>query len=349
MGHVDDAALGADRGDRLRHRHAARDLLLEEEADHLALFGGHHLLGDDHLDVAHLRRDAARLQRPGYLVVVGDRDRPEAAVAGGLEQDLDRRRAIGRVIGVHVQVDLDQRATGDAPPCPGVAARVVAAGDEPPVDHLEAIGDRRPVALAAGRLDQLVGGGEVALQQPAGRRRGDRAGVEPAEEDLDQGAGHLGGEHPLLGSVEGGDIERVGVAQRGRGDARREGLVDVDDVQLPRAQQLFDPLAVAGHQHLVTAPPQLCRDPFDILVDWIGDAPAMRRDLGDRKSVSGHGPQHKSPPAGGLCSSYALISSAAGFSAGAAAPLPRALAAMNSSVCSRASSSGRWLCGDFIR
>ena len=38
-----------------------------------------------------------------------------------------------------------------------------------------------------------------------------------------------------------------------------------------------------------------------------------------------------------------------GASAAGALALPRALAAMNSSVCSRASSSGRWLCGDFIR
>ena len=54
--HVDQPALAADLGDRLRHRHPARDLLLEEEADHLPLLGGLHLLADDHLDVAHLAR-----------------------------------------------------------------------------------------------------------------------------------------------------------------------------------------------------------------------------------------------------------------------------------------------------
>ena len=37
------------------------------------------------------------------------------------------------------------------------------------------------------------------------------------------------------------------------------------------------------------------------------------------------------------------------FAAPATGLLPRAYVAMNSSVCSRASSSGRWLCGDFIR
>ena len=60
--------------------------------------------------------------------MVGDRDRAEAAVAGGLEQHLDRGRAVGRVVGVHVQVDLDQRPLGDPPPHLGVAGRVVPAG-----------------------------------------------------------------------------------------------------------------------------------------------------------------------------------------------------------------------------
>ena len=147
MGHVDEAALAADLGDRLLHRHPARDLLLEEEADHLALLGGLHLLGDDHLDVAHLLGDPARLERPGDLVVVGDRDRAEAAVAGRLEQHLDRRRAVGRVVGVHVQVDLDQRPPGDPPPRLRVAGAVVAARGEPPVDRLELGRDLGPVAL----------------------------------------------------------------------------------------------------------------------------------------------------------------------------------------------------------
>ena len=49
----------------------------------------------------------------------------------------------------------------------GVAGRVVAAGEEPPVDRLELVGDRVPVAPLARRLDQLVGAGEVALEQLA--------------------------------------------------------------------------------------------------------------------------------------------------------------------------------------
>ena len=90
--------------------------------------------------------DPARLERSGDLVVVGDRDRPEVAVAGRLEQDLDRRRAIGRVVGVHVEVDLDQRPAGDPPARLGVARAVMAAGREAPVDRLELGRDLGPLA-----------------------------------------------------------------------------------------------------------------------------------------------------------------------------------------------------------
>ena len=178
MRHVDEPALVADRGDRLRHRQPLGDLLLEEEADHLALLGGLHLLGDDHLDVVHPLGDPPRLQRPGDLVVVGDRDRPEAAVAGRLQQHLDRGRAVAGVVGVHVQVDLDQRPRRQPRPQLRVAARVVAARHQAPVDRFELVGDPAPVAAAAAGLDQLVAGREVALQQlrrsrgwsPCGRR-----------------------------------------------------------------------------------------------------------------------------------------------------------------------------------
>ena len=85
MRHVDQAALTADLGDRLRHRHPPLDLLLDEEADHLALLGGLHLLGDDHLD-PDLVRDLTRLERAGDLVVVGDRDRPQPLLLRRLEQ-----------------------------------------------------------------------------------------------------------------------------------------------------------------------------------------------------------------------------------------------------------------------
>ena len=44
MREVDDAALRLDRGDRLAELHPARDLLVQEEADHLALAVRLHLL-----------------------------------------------------------------------------------------------------------------------------------------------------------------------------------------------------------------------------------------------------------------------------------------------------------------
>ena len=111
MRHVDQPALAADLGDRLLQRHPARDLLLDEEPDHLALVGGLDLLGHDHLDPVGA---LARLERARDLVVVGDRDRAEPDPRGGVEQRVHRRGAVRRVVGVHVQVDVDEVALGSA-------------------------------------------------------------------------------------------------------------------------------------------------------------------------------------------------------------------------------------------
>ena len=142
--HVDEAALGADRRDRLVERHPARDLLLDEEADHLALVGGLDLLRHDHLD-PELGRLGAGVERAGDLVVVGHRDRAEAGVAGGGQQHLDRRRAVARVVGVHVQVDVDQLALGQPRPHRGEARGDVAPRGDLLVDRLEALRHARPV------------------------------------------------------------------------------------------------------------------------------------------------------------------------------------------------------------
>ena len=64
---------------------------------------------------------------------------------------------------------------------------------------------------------------------------------------------------------------------------------------------------------------------------------------------AGTSEQSKSPRAAGSESGLGLGLAAGAFAAPATGVLPRAWAAMNSSVCSRASSSGRWVCGDFIR
>ena len=95
MGEVDDPALGADRVDRLAERHPARDLLVEEEPDHLALVVGLHLLARDHDEVA-AACELDRLEGAAEDVVVGDRDRAEALRLGVVEQLLDRDRAVVR-------------------------------------------------------------------------------------------------------------------------------------------------------------------------------------------------------------------------------------------------------------
>ena len=169
-GHVDEPALAADLGDRLGHGHPALDPLLEEEADHLPLLGRLHLLGDDHLDRRTRSAISRAAKRTRDLVVVGDRDRPEAALAGGREQRLDRRRAIGRVIGVHVQVDVDRTSAGDPAADARVAARIVAPGGDPRVDRLDLIGDRAPSRGPA------PGPRAPALAQRRARQRAVRAG-----------------------------------------------------------------------------------------------------------------------------------------------------------------------------
>ncbi len=71
-----------------------------------------------------------RLERAGDLVVVGHRDRAEASGPRLGEENLDRGRAVMRVVGVHVQVDVDQRPVGEAGRDLRLGPRVVAAGDE---------------------------------------------------------------------------------------------------------------------------------------------------------------------------------------------------------------------------
>ena len=97
--------------------------------------------------------------------MVGDRDRPEAAVAGRLQQHLDRRRAVAGVVGVHVQVDLDQGPLGEPRPQLRIAARVVAARHQTAVDRFELVDDPAPLRRRGAGRGRLVAGGEVAPQQ----------------------------------------------------------------------------------------------------------------------------------------------------------------------------------------
>ena len=222
--------------------------------------------------------------------MVGDRDRAEAAVAGGLEQHLDRRRAVRRVVGVHVQVDLDQRPPGDPPPRLARRRRRRGGGRRAAGRSPRTRRRPRPSRAPPRRLRPPRRAREVALEQLGGRRGRHRAGVEAAEEDLDQRPRHLGREDPLLGRVEGGDVERVGVAQRRRGDPRRERLVDVDDVAAgAAASRFFTESPEPRTDDLVAAPPELLGDGARRNSLTAFRVPRRcGRDLGYRETLSRH-------------------------------------------------------------
>ena len=112
VGDVDDPVLLADRGDRLRERHPARDLLLQEEADHLALVVGLHLLARDH-DQLPLASELDDLERSAEDVVVGDGDRPEPLGLGVVDERLRLDRAVVRPVRVHVEIDGDPVAVAE--------------------------------------------------------------------------------------------------------------------------------------------------------------------------------------------------------------------------------------------
>ena len=350
------------------------------------------LLADDDLDAVLLGL-RPRLERARHLVVVGHRDRAQPLLARRGEQHLHRRRAVARVVGVHVQVDVDQlprrrdrrlprrvalrgrprrrpprsaprprpsrrparpsaggpgargspisrtscaqsvstspgsksrprspsrrissyagsrAATGTAPApsartsspgagaCPAEAATSTSAEasssaspSRPSSSTVDAVAQPRrpqrarprpgrgedgrapfevvgqpaqraheqpqrvpvlvvderdvhgPVAVALARRelgarpDHLVARRERALHQLARgvERRGPR--VEPPEEALDEAARDLRRDDPLGRRVEGADVQRPRVAQRERGGARRERLVDVDEVEAAPAR-----------------------------------------------------------------------------------------------------------------
>ena len=85
VGDVDEAALLANRGEGLGEGHASRDLLLEEEPDHLALVVGLHLLAGDDDQIA-VARQLRRLERAAEDVVVGDRDPSEPDLLGVIDE-----------------------------------------------------------------------------------------------------------------------------------------------------------------------------------------------------------------------------------------------------------------------
>src|SRR5260221_4273744 len=119
------------------------------------------------------------------------------------------------------------------------------------------------------------------------------------------------------------------MAQRRRGDAGGERLVDVDYVQRV-GQQPLDRVAGGDRQHLMAPSFELLREPPDELVDPVAGAPPVGRDLGYREGRARH-------------------SSAQAETFAPADALSPARLAMNSPVCPLAPSSGPLLSVDFLR
>ena len=109
---VDDALLLADRGQRVGERHTPRDLLAEEQPDHLTVAVGLDLLARDHDQLAR-SRGLDRLPCAAEDVVIGDRDRAEPLGLGVVDKRGRLDRAVVRPARVHVQVGDDPLAVGE--------------------------------------------------------------------------------------------------------------------------------------------------------------------------------------------------------------------------------------------
>ena len=88
----------------------------------------------------------------------------QAAVAGGFDQHLDRGRAVTRMVGVHVEVDFDQRPVAQLLPQFFVAGRIMAVGDQPLVDRLES--PSHPDQLSTSNLPHCAGSLHAAESSP---------------------------------------------------------------------------------------------------------------------------------------------------------------------------------------
>ena len=138
---------------------------------------------------------------------------------------------------------------------------------------------RREVGAGA---DHAVVAREVARHEVARDAEARGAPVEAAEQQLDDLAAGPGGEDALGGRVEGADVERARVAQRGRGGARRERLVHVDEVERGVVEQGLDRARHVDRQR--HRPRPLARPDRDRLADrqHLGAAVVRRRRTRDR-------------------------------------------------------------------
>ena len=203
----------------------------------------------------------ARLVRAGHLVVVGHRDRAQARRLRRLEQGVHRRGAVVGVVGVHVQVDVDEVAALEALAHRGLALHRMAARGDLAVEGLELVGGAGPLELGVRGRDppaqplrqrlvaqqalELSGQGHrvarleqqpqlalvehlLVLGEPRGHRH--RAAGERPEQQLRGGrrarrGGHGdGGARQVLGlRAVGGPGEADALAQPPRQRGRREG------------------------------------------------------------------------------------------------------------------------------
>ena len=124
MWHVDDPVLLADRLDRVREAHSARDLLPEEEADHLSLVVGLHLLARDHDEVPPARQ-LDRLEGTAKDVVVRDGDRSQALRLGVVDERPRIDRAVVRPVGMHEDVADEPDEVRDDQPVPEAGEALV--------------------------------------------------------------------------------------------------------------------------------------------------------------------------------------------------------------------------------
>ena len=170
VGEVDEAALLANRCQRVSEREPAWDLLAEEQADHFALPVGLHLLAGDHDQVAAARL-LDRLERAAEDIVVGDRDRAEPLRLRVVEQLVDLDRAVVRPGGVHVEVGDDPGAVGERTV---IAPRAAPTGAEAPCRACRARG-RPPRSRGRRRVPRRPSGRAAARPRRAARSRRPRA------------------------------------------------------------------------------------------------------------------------------------------------------------------------------
>ena len=206
-----------------------------------------------------------------------------------------RRAAAARRRSRSLRLDARQRIGGPVEPDHRLPVEVVGQAPQRPQEEpqrapllLGAVDDpdapsgrrvERRLGAVRARADQLVGAGEEALDQLAGRLAARGPGVDAPEEHLDQHPRHLGREHPLGRLVEGRDVQRERVAQRSRSGARREGLVDVDDVEVDPLEQLLERAADVHRDRRRPAP-----------------RPARERDAAGRPRAAAGSPRRRASP-----------------------------------------------------